>query len=130
MRLQGWILDLYPSPQGMTLWLIEQNQKRHRLIDAFSPAFYVHGSPARLRRLQEALTARSRSVTCRLTERTDLWQQKALEVLQVTVLHSTEFNSWVRWVHRFDSSLRLYNSDLMLVPLYCWERKVFPFSQI
>ena len=114
----------------MTLWLIEQNQKRHRLIDPFSPAFYVHGSPARLRRLQDALAGRSRSVTCRLTERTDLWQQKALEVLQVTVLHPTEFNSWVRWVRRCDSSLRLYNSDLMLVPLYCWERRVFPFAQV
>ena len=114
----------------MTLWLIEQNQKRHRLIDAFSPAFFVHGSRARLSRLQEALTARSRSATCQLTERTDLWQHKALQVLEVSVRHPTEFNSWVRWVHRFDPQLRLYNSDLMLVPLYCWEKHVFPFAQV
>ena len=130
MRLQGWILDLYPSPQGMTLWLIEQNQKRHRLIDAFSPAFFVHGSRARLSRLQDALSTRSGAVKSQLTERTDLWQHKALQVLEVSVRHPTEFNSWVRWVHRFDPQLRLYNSDLMLVPLYCWEKHVFPFAQV
>ncbi|MFQ5817041.1 MAG: DNA polymerase domain-containing protein [Terriglobia bacterium] len=130
MRLQGWILDLYPSPQGMTLWLIETNQKRHRLIDPFSPACYVHGSPATLRRLQGRLEARGWAVTCRLTERTDLWQGKALPVLQVSVQHPTEFNSLVRWVHRFDSHLRLYNSDLMLGPRYCWERQVFPLARV
>jgi hypothetical protein len=41
MLLSGWILDLYPSPQGMTLWLIEANHKRPRLIDRFTPSFYV-----------------------------------------------------------------------------------------
>ena len=130
MRLQGWILDLYPSRQGMTLWLIDANQRRHRLIDPFSPAFYVHGSPSGLRRLQEVLTTRDEAVTCRLTERTDLWQNKALKVLQVSVQHPTKLNSWVRWVHRFGPRLQLYNSDLMLAPLYCWERRVFPFAQV
>ena len=114
----------------MTLWLIEDHQKRHRLIDPFSPSFFAHGSPASLRRLQDALTRRS-PWKCRLTERTDLWQQTEVQVLEVSVQHPTAFNFWVRWVHRFDpGGLRLYNSDLMLAPLYCWERQVFPLAQV
>ena len=68
MRLDGWILDIYPCPQGMTLWLLTQSQTRHRLIDAFSPAFYVHGPKPRLCRLEQALAKRA-GVTTRLTER-------------------------------------------------------------
>ena len=113
----------------MTLWLIEESQKRHRLIDPFAPAFFVHGAPARLRRLQETLERRA-PVKCRLRERADLWQPAPLQVLEVTVPHPTAFASWVRWVHRFDPDLRLYNSDLMLAPLYCWERRVFPFARV
>jgi len=55
MLLTGWIFDLYPKPRGMTLWLTERNQKRHRLIDSFSPTFYVFGPPNGLRRLGQAL---------------------------------------------------------------------------
>jgi DNA polymerase-2 len=33
-------------------------------------------------------------------------------------------------VHRFDSKLRLYDSDLMLASMYCWERGIFPLAQV
>ena len=68
----------------MTLWLIPQDgsRKRLRLIDrAFRPAFYVHGPEPRQHRLARALTSRAR-VTCTLTERTDIWEGRALRVLE------------------------------------------------
>jgi hypothetical protein len=46
----------------------------------------------------------------------------------VSVLAPTEFVGWGRWVHRFDSRLQLYNSDLMVASLYCWEKRVFPLA--
>ena len=45
--LSGWLFDLYPSPHGMKLWLIDPNQTRHRLIDRFTPSFYVSGAGCR-----------------------------------------------------------------------------------
>ncbi len=130
MKLQGWIFDLYPSPQGMKLWLIEPNQKRHLLIDRFAPSFYAAGSPEDLRRLQVALETRGHGVACRLTERTDIWERDPIVVLEISVARPSEFSAWARWVHRFDSRLRLYNSDLMLASLYCWERRVFPLAWV
>jgi len=53
----------------------------------------------------------------------DLWEHTLLVVLEITVARPTEYFSWTRWVHRFDGTLRLYNSDLMLAAVYCWERK-------
>lgn len=116
----------------MTLWLIPQdgNQKRHRLIDpSFRPYFYVHGPEPRLGDLAPALEARAR-VTCGLTERANIWDGQPLRVLKVAVRHPTQFAALVRFVHRYDSGLKLYNSDLMLAPLYCWGKGVFPLARV
>jgi DNA polymerase-2 len=114
----------------MTLWLIETNQNRRRLIDhSFRPSFYVRGPERRLARLAETLAARAR-VSCALVERTDIWEGQALQVLEVTAHHPTQFAALGRFVHRYDSALRLYNSDLMLAPLYCWQKGVFPLAKV
>ena len=110
----------------MTIWLQTPNQTTHRLIDSFEPAFCVHGDAVQLQRLKEALSRRAPGVTTRHTERQDIWQARAIEVLEITVKQSTALRSWVWWVHRFDPRLKLYNSDIMLASFYCWQRKVFP----
>jgi DNA polymerase II len=114
----------------MKLWLIEPNQKRHLLIDRFSPAFYVSGKTEALRRLQNALSGKHRHLGCVLTERTDIWERQSRQVLEILVKFPNEYRAWARWVHRFDSRLRLYNSDLMLASLYCWEKQVFPLARV
>lgn len=128
MKLQGWIFDLYPSPQGMKLWLIEPNRTRRLLIDRFTPSFYAAGARESLQHLRTALETRGRGVACRLTERADIWERDPIETLEIPVERPSDFSAWARWVHRFDSRLRLYNSDLMLASVYCWERRVFPLA--
>ena len=129
-RIEGWILDLYPSPHGMKLWLITPEQTRHLLIDRFAPAFYVSGPEGVLRRLREAVARQPHALACRMTERMDLWERRAREVLEIEVAHPNEFTSWTRWVGRFHPALRLYDSDLMLASLYCWQRGVFPLARV
>jgi DNA polymerase-2 len=122
----------------MTLWLIPESGSPERLKlndPSFRPCFYVHGpacagrAEPRLKRLAQTLAARAR-VACRLTERLDIWAGRALRVLEVRVEHPTLFAPLARFVGRFDSSLRLYNSDLMLAPLYCWEKNIFPLAKV
>jgi len=114
----------------MVVWLIEPGQKRHRLIDrSFQPCFYVQGPERQLARLAEALTARA-AVSCALTERQNIWDRRLLRVLQVTAHHPTLFAPLARFVRRFDSGLTLYDSDLMLAPMYCWEKNIFPLARV
>jgi DNA polymerase-2 len=114
----------------MKLWLIEPNQKRHRLIDRFTPVFYVSGPDDVLRCLREAIARQSHALSCRHTERMDLWEQRARPVLEIEVAHPSEYSSWTRWARQFDDSLRLYNSDLMLASMYCWQRGIFPLARV
>lgn len=114
----------------MALWLIEANGKRQRLIDqSFQPCFYVQGHETRLSRLAQALEARF-PAWCALTDRTNIWGGQQLRVLQVAVHHLPLFSTLSRFVRRFNASLRLYNSDLMLASVYCWEKGVFPLAYV
>jgi DNA polymerase elongation subunit (family B) len=130
VKLQGWILDLYPNQQGVTLWLIDRNQKHCRLTDTFAPAFYVSGSAEKLARLQDAAQKQTTDLRTQLTERIDLWLNATRPVLKVSVHRPIDFVGWGRWVHRFDSRLQLYNSDLMVASLYCWEKRLFPLAYV
>ena len=114
----------------MVVWLIESSQKRRRLIDrSFRPCFYVQGPEGQLARLAETLPARA-AVSCALTERQNIWDRRMLRVLQVSAHHPTLFAPLARFVRRFDSSLALYDSDLMLASMYCWEKNVFPLARV
>jgi len=112
----------------MTLWLIDRNQSHYRLTDSFAPAFYVSGPEERLIQLREAAQRKTTELRTRFTERTDLWLNAARQVLEVSVLRPSNFIGWGRWVHKLDSKLQLYNSDLMVASLYCWEKRLFPLS--
>ena len=112
----------------MTLWLIDRNQSHYRLTDDFAPAFYVSGTPNGLARLKEAVEKQTADLRACLTERTDLWLNATREVLKISVHSPIDFVSWGRWVHRVDSQLQLYNSDLMVASLYCWEKQLFPLA--
>jgi DNA polymerase elongation subunit (family B) len=114
----------------MVVWLIESSQKRRRLIDgSFRPCFYVQGPEKQLGHLAETLPARA-AVSCAFTERQNIWDRRMLRVLQVSVHHPTLFAPLTRFVRRFDSSLTLYDSDLMLASMYCWEKNVFPLARV
>ena len=114
----------------MTLWLIDRNQKHCRLTDTFAPAFYVSGSAEKLARLQDAAQKQTTDLRTQLTERIDLWLNATRPVLKVSVHRPIDFVGWGRWVHRFDSRLQLYNSDLMVASLYCWEKRLFPLAYV
>ena len=78
--------------------------------------------------LRDAAQRKTTELRTRFTERTDLWLNAARQVLEVSVLRPPNFIGWGRWVHRLDSKLQLYNSDLMVASLYCWEKRLFPLS--
>lgn len=113
----------------MTLWVMEPNRRRHRLIDSFSPAFYVHGPETRLHRLERILESRRWPLACAFTERTNLWDGSALKVLQVSVHRPTVFAAVCRFARKADPALRLFNSDFILATLYCFEKRLFPLAQ-
>src|SRR5438309_2505256 len=84
--------------------------------------------PTLVQLIQDAAQRKTTELRTRFTERTDLWLNATRQVLEVSVLRPSNFIGWGRWVHKLDSKLQLYNSDLMVASLYCWEKRLFPLS--
>ena len=48
----GWLLDLYPDPQGqVALWLLADDGRRLRFALPLKATFYASGPPHQLRKL-------------------------------------------------------------------------------
>ena len=130
MQIEGWILDLYPCPQGMVLWLLTSNQTTHKLIDSsFHPAFYVSIEEPASQHLVHLLTSQFR-LECHPVERIDIWRAKPIPVLEIAVHNPLCFRSAIGVVQRVNREARLYNSNLMLATLYCWEKGAFPLAHV
>ena len=39
--VSGWLFDIYASPQGVTLWLIDREGRKHMCTAPFVPSFYL-----------------------------------------------------------------------------------------
>lgn len=113
----------------MTLWLIDSQKNRRRLIDRFTPSFYVGGPEATLRQLASRLRAQRAPVVCQLAEQQDLWTGTARRVLRLTVPGPLHLPPLVRLVARLSPHLELFNCDILPEALYAYERGLFPLAR-
>jgi DNA polymerase-2 len=126
--LFGWLLDVYPAGDGMTIWLIDADGRAHALKDRLTPAFYARGPREDLRALCQMLRARHAPVTLRRVERRDLFLDREVEVLEVGVLLPAAFPEIFRLAADFRPHLTYYDADIPLPQRYALAREVFPLA--
>lgn len=126
--LSGWLFDCYPSPQGITLWFIDENGDKHRCIRGFTPSFFLHLNCSDARRA-EALAARSPvPVTITRTTKTEIYSGDALDVLEVHVHDPMRFREAVWYYERFFPHFAFFNSDILPAQLFLYHTKLFPLA--
>jgi DNA polymerase-2 len=124
----GWLFDVYPSGDGMAVWLIDEQGRSHALRDTLAPSFYVHGPREELRAVCQMLRARRAPVRLRRTERLDLFLDRPLEVLEVSVQIPRLLPRLFRQTADFRPHLTYYDTDIPLPQRYALTRGVFPLA--
>lgn len=122
----GWLFDAYASGDSMTVWLIDEQGQTHMLRDAFRPAFYVRGPRQDLHNVCLRLQPQ-RGVSLRRTERTDLFLDRQVEVLEVRT-NPGALMTLFRQITRTFPDLTYYDGDISIPQRYALSRGVFPLA--
>ncbi|HTX19352.1 MAG TPA: DNA polymerase domain-containing protein [Bacteroidota bacterium] len=126
--VSGWLFDLYPSADGVTLWLIDRGGGARRCFRKYLPSFFLHMNDADARRI-DALGARCPvPVSFRRTVRKEIYSGDSWEVVQVFVHDTTRFKEVVWYFERFFPHFAFYNSDILVAQLFLYETGLFPLA--
>jgi len=111
-ELDGWLLDLYPSPdEGLVLWLLT-GEGRRRLRQVFPVTFYAAGPGPQLRELWRFLRAHPARLHLARQERRDLFLSKPQIVLAVTTAQPGDQPRLFQQAAAAFPELTYYDADL------------------
>ncbi len=126
--IHGWLFDLYPSPSGITLWLVDREGRKERCHADFEPFFYLHVSPAEA----ESVEALVRGFPCRVSlsreEQREIYTDTPWEVLRVGVHDPTRLRLLVRRLERLFPHFVFFNSDITPQQLFLYATDLFPLA--
>lgn len=127
-HITGWLFDVYPSSQGMTLWFIDQNGGKHCCTAKFSPSFFLG---LRESDHQRALTLARQSavpLSLRRTLRRELYSNEQWEMTEISVHHPLRFREVVRFYELYFPHFVFFNSDVLPAQMFLYERDLFPLA--
>ncbi|MGH7234740.1 MAG: hypothetical protein ACREIO_00005, partial [Nitrospiraceae bacterium] len=128
-RLRGWLLDAYADRAGMAVWLLDEDNRRVRLLDPFRPTFYLAGPRHALDAALRALPRRGCPLTTGWVERRELGSPDPVPVLEVAVHQPSRFPTLVRRLLQQCDPVQFYHVDVPLPQRYFYERGLFPLAR-
>jgi DNA polymerase elongation subunit (family B) len=126
--ITGWLFDVYPSPQGITLWLIDRQGGKHRCFVPFTPFFYLHVSDADARRVEALVQALPVRVTLEKESQREIYSGGEWDVLRVSVHDTLRVRNVVRRLERHLPHFVFFNSDIPPQQLYLYATGLFPLA--
>jgi len=127
-RLEGWLFDVYPSHDGMIVWIIDDHGRAHRLRYRYAPTCYAAGGRNALEAARQALARLRTPVTLTPTVRRELMSGTQIPVIAVAVHNPLAFPAAARLLARVPG-LTLYNCDILTVRLFFYETGLFPLAR-
>ena len=141
--LTGWLLDIYPNENDLTLWVIAEDGQSRCLHQDFVPTLYVDGPDARLRKLWKWLSHQPVPVRLQRTKRIDVFktistgftlptggpdQQRLISVLGVDVLRPASLDALFRSMVNAFPDLIYYDADISLALRHAAAFGLFPLA--
>lgn len=125
----GWLFDLYPSPEGVTLWLIDRDGVKHRCTAPFLPSFYLQVDEEGARRAAELVRPLPFLVTLERAEQKEIYSNTVRSVVRVTVHDATKLTAAVRRLERHFPHFVFFHSDIPVPQLFLYSTGLFPLAR-
>ncbi len=127
-HITAWLFDVYPSPKGITIWLVDENGIKHVCFADFVPSFFLYLNTSEMKRA-EILAARCNiPVWTNRTTKQDLYTNNELQVLQVNVHDTMHFKEVVWFFEKYFPPFAFFDSDISVAQLYLYHTGLFPLA--
>jgi DNA polymerase-2 len=126
-ELHGWLLDVFPNEQGLTVWILGEDGKRQALHHDFPITFYAAGPTPQLRALWKWLLQQPEAPRLTREERRDLFTG-CTPVLSAELAHPSDLSSLFTRAAQTFPDLTYYNADIPIPLRYAASYGVFPLA--
>ncbi len=134
--LPAWILDLYPAPEGMVLWLKTGDPREAgaggralRAVDEMPMSFFIAAEPSVLRAVWKEISGWKKGLRLARERRFEIHRGEEIDLLAVTAPGPLPYRAAVREALARWPDLAFYNADLDPALVYAIERNVFPLAE-
>jgi len=126
-KLRGWLLDLYPDEDGLSIWLLGQDGKRHHLHQVFATRFYIAGPFVQLRLAWKWLSSQPEKPALAREERRDLFSG-AIPVLSVELSQPLNLPRLFGRISKVFPDLIYYDADIQISLRHAARYGTYPLS--
>jgi DNA polymerase-2 len=126
--VRGWLFDLYPSRNGITLWLIDERGNAHRCWDEFHPSFFLSLDPAEIGRAEAQAARCPVRITTKRIERRELYANQDISVLHLFIHNPTDWRKAISFFENLFPHYAFFNSDIPPAQLYLYDTQLFPLA--
>lgn len=127
-KLEAWLFDIYPHPQGVTLWFIDINGEKHCCFYKFTPSFFLHVNEADSKRAEVLANKAPAKISIQRTQKKELFSGDSLNVLEVFVHEPMRFKQVVYYFETFFPHFVFFNTDILVEQLFLYETELFPLG--
>jgi len=126
--ITGWLFDVYPSSEGLTLWLIDREGVKYRCHASFIPSFFMHVSDADAAKVATLVRAFPFRVSLDRAVQREIYSDEEWNVLRVSVHDTLQLKTVVRRLERQFPHFVFFNSDISVQQLYLYSTGLFPLA--
>jgi DNA polymerase II len=126
--INGWLFDIYPTTDGVTLWFIGKDGEKYRAHYNFVPSFFLHLDQKESARAKAVAHNSPANISFVQTKKKELFSNDAWDVLQVFVHDPTKFKEVVWFYEKFFPHFTFFNSDLLVAQEFLFETRLFALA--
>lgn len=126
--MEGWLFDVYPSSEGMVVWVQGTDGRPHRLLAPYRPGMFIAGPRRAIEQAECALRPLGVPVGIRPAVQRELMSGEEVPVFRVSVGSPAAFPAAARRLAAVPG-LTLYNCDIPVGRLFFYELGLFPLAR-
>lgn len=135
MLYTGWLFDVYPTPHGLTVWILDRGGQALKFYYPFHPSFFLYGAPRARQNALQWIARQPIALSCRVLEKREFYSNDWVSVISVEVNNPLQYNPLVQAFLRRPASAdssqaEIFTCDIPLPQLFFYETGLFPLAKV